>query len=227
MAKYSIIAADGKSYGPVDEQGLLAWVKAGRVAASTTVHDHDTDQMAPACKLPFLAGQFAPPPPPIYAAGPVGSYGAMPMPYADVVPANSPGAIMHTLEHFSGAGVVLLHIVTLGIFTVIWFNLMHGKMPRTRPDDPSAGKAIGFLFIPFYNLYWIFFTYLRLVDRINQQRAARGLPAQLRGFTMAICILSVIPYVNCLNSFFIWPIWAGLMQGSVNELLRAPAPVQA
>ncbi len=221
MAKYSIIAMDGKSYGPVDEQGLLAWVRADRVAASTTVQNHETDKAVPACTLPFLAGQFAPSPPPVYATVPIGPYGNMPISYPGIVPANSPAAAMHTLASFSGGVVVLLHFVTLGIFTFIWFNLMHGRMPKTRHDDPSAGKAIGFLFIPFYNLYWVFFTYLRLIDRVNQQRVARGLPGTLRGFTMAVCILSVIPYVNYVNFLIIWPIWAGLMQGSVNELATA------
>jgi len=222
MGTYSIIATDGKSYGPVDEQGLLTWVGAGRVVANTTVHNHETNQMVPACTLPFLAGQFAPSPP-VYAAVPMAPYGNMPMTYPGIVPANSPAASAHTLGHFSGGLVVLLHFATLGIFTFIWFNLMHDKIPRTRHDDPSAGKAIGFLFIPFFNLYWIFFTYLRLADRLNQQRVARGLPATMRGFTMTVCILSVIPFVNYVNLLVIWPIWAGLMQGSVNQLAAVTA----
>ena len=80
-------------------------------------------------------------PQPYYAYGP------------QVVPVGAPQAAMHWLSSFSVAGVVLLHFVTFGIFTMIWFNLMHGKMPMTRHDDPSAGKAIGFMFIPFFYLY--------------------------------------------------------------------------
>ena len=100
-------------------------------------------------------------------------------------------------------------------------------MPKTRHGDPSAGKAIGFLFIPFFNLYWSFFTSLRLVDRVNQQRLARGLPSTMRGFTLTVCILSIIPYVNYVNFLIIWPIWTGLMQGSVNELVAATAQALA
>src|SRR5438874_12371470 len=66
---------------------------------------------------------------------------------------------------FPVVAVILLHYVTCGIFPLIWLNLMHGKLPRVRADDPSAGKAIGFCFIPFFNLYWIFFTYRRLCLR--------------------------------------------------------------
>jgi hypothetical protein len=221
MARFSVIALDGKMYGPVDEQGLLAWVKAGRVQPSTTIHNHETNQVVQACTLPFLASQFAPVPPPVYAPVPMGPYGNVPMTYPGIVPANSPAAVMHTLTIFSEGLAVFLHFVTLGIFTMIWFNMMHDKLPKTRHDDPSAGKAIGFLFIPFYSLYWIFFTFLRLVDRVNQQRVARGLPETMHGFTVAVCILSVIPYVNILTFLLIWPFWAGMMQGSVNELVMA------
>ncbi|MDP7162278.1 MAG: hypothetical protein QF577_07865 [Phycisphaerae bacterium] len=227
MATYSVIAVDGQTYGPVDEEGLLAWVKADRVVANTNVHCHETNQMVPACTLPFLGEKFAPAPPPAYPAVTAGASGNMLASYPEIVPANSPAARMHTLSRFPGAAVVLLHFVTLGIFTIIWFNLMHGKMPKTRHGDPSAGKAIGFLFIPFFNLYWSFFTSLRLVDRVNQQRLARGLPSTMRGFTLTVCILSIIPYVNYVNFLIIWPIWTGLMQGSVNELVAATAQALA
>jgi hypothetical protein len=227
MAQFSVIAMDGQSYGPVDEQGLLAWVKAGRVVANTTIHNHEMNQLMPACTLQFLAGQFVPSPPPVHAMAPAGPFGNVPMSYQGIVPANSPAAAMHTLGSFSGAVVVLLHFLTLGIFTMIWFNLMHGNMPKTRHDDPSAGKAIGFLFIPFYCLYWVFFTFIRLVDRVNLQRSARGLPPALRGFTIAVCIMTVIPYVNYVAFLIVWPIWAGLMQGSVNELAMATAQMSA
>jgi hypothetical protein len=118
--------------------------------------------------------------------------------------------------------VILLHFVTFGIFTFIWLNLMHGKMCRVRADDPSAGKAIGFCFIPFFNLYWIFFTYRRLCLRIDEQRGLYGLPpSNLRDLATTACILQVIPYINGLIGFTIMtPIFLGMMQSSVNQLAR-------
>jgi hypothetical protein len=66
---------------------------------------------------------------------------------------------VHHLTSFPVPVVILLHYLTCGLFSLIWLNLLHGKLPRVRSDDPSAGRAIGFCFIPFFNLYWIFFTY--------------------------------------------------------------------
>ena len=37
---------------------------------------------------------------------------------------------------------LLLTIVTLGIFPIIHFGLIHGKLPRNRRDDPTAGAAV-------------------------------------------------------------------------------------
>ncbi len=123
------------------------------------------------------------------------------------------------------AVAILLHYVTLGIFTFIWLNLMHGKICRVRKDDPSAGRAVGFCFIPLFNLYWIFFTYRRLCLRIDEQRDLYGLaPGNLCGLATATCIFKVIPYINTLFGFTILtPVFLGMMQASVNELARTSA----
>ena len=94
-----------------------------------------------------------------------------------------------------------------------------------RSDDPSAGKAIGFCFIPFFNLYWIFFTVRRLCLRIDEQRDLYGLPASnLTGIATTACIFQVIPYLNALIGYTImWPIFIGLMQSSVNGLVKTSA----
>ncbi len=124
------------------------------------------------------------------------------------------------LEPFPVAASVLLHFVTLGLFSFFHLNLLHGKLPKIRPDDPSAGKAIGFMFIPFFNFYWVFFSYNRLCLRVDEQRAQRGLPpSNLRGLSIAMCVTMIIPFF----SFFVcWPILApiflGMMRSSVNEL---------
>ena len=128
----------------------------------------------------------------------------------------------HSFNSFPVWAVILLHFPTIGIFTTIWLNLLHGQMPTVRPDDPSAGKAIGFLFIPFFNLYWVFFTYHRLCVRINEQCAAARLPGSVpTGLAIAMCVILVIPYVGLLSFFFIAPIFAGIVQAQVNALNRA------
>ena len=144
--------------------------------------------------------------------------GATPPPMGS--PANT-----HQLTNFPVVAVILLHYLTCGIFSLVWLNLMHGKLPRVRSDDPSAGKAVGFCFIPFFNLYWIFFTYRRLCLRIDEQRELYGLPpGNLRGMATTNCIFQVIPYINGLIGYtIITPIFIGLVQSSVNQLVNQSA----
>src|SRR5437870_4465117 len=55
---------------------------------------------------------------------------------------------------------------------------------------PSAGRAIGWCFIPLFTLYWLFMVYTRLCFRIKELRArlgmAGGVPPVL-AFVMAFC----------------------------------------
>jgi serine/threonine protein kinase len=131
-----------------------------------------------------------------------------------------PGGLQHRLAEFPVAAVVVLQIITGGLFGLIYWNLMHDKLPKNRHDDPSGGKALGFCFIPFFNLYWIFFTVLRLVDRINEQRVCRGLKPVSKGFFVICCIVTVIPYGYMFIGWVVWPIAWGILEANVNELRR-------
>jgi len=215
MPAYSVFGADGTVYGPVDDAGLVQWAREGRIVATTNLRLEPGGQIVQASALPLLAGVLSPAAG--YAAPPVSP--AMPA-YAQVIPRDSPYAILHTLTEFSVGAVILLHFVTFGIFPFIWFGLMQDKMPRLRHDDPSAGKHIGFMFIPFFNLYWMFFAYLRLCDRIAEQRQLRGMdPASLKGLAIGACVVMLIPYVNFLVGIVLWPIFIGMLQSRVNELV--------
>lgn len=126
----------------------------------------------------------------------------------------------HTLfETFSVGGAIALHFVTLGIFSVIFYGMKHSRFPRVRPDDFTAGKAIGFLFIPFFNLYWIFVFWLRLVDRVNFQFRLRNQPLPVsRGLALAAVIVGFIPYVGLVSWLVLYPIMISELQGALNTL---------
>jgi len=128
----------------------------------------------------------------------------------------------HQLTELSSGLVVLLHLITGGLFSTIWFGMMHGKMPVNRHDDPSAGKAIGFMFIPLFNIYWMFFMYGRLCTRINEQRVMRGLaPTAPKGLLIAALILMLTGCGSPIGAFILMPIFVCLTQSSVNELISA------
>ena len=117
--------------------------------------------------------------------------------------------------------------VTMLIFALIYYGLVHGNLPKRRPDDPGAGKAIGFMFIPFFNIYWVCFFWVRLCTRINDERARVGLaPTAPRGLVIAIlcCYLGMfIPILNILAGIAIMVmllIAIIQIQGSINGLAQ-------
>ncbi len=127
-------------------------------------------------------------------------------------------------ETFPSAVAVLLHFLTIGIFTVIFHGMKHSRLPIIRADDFGAGKAIGFLFIPFFNLYWIFVFWHRLTDRINLQYRLRGAPDPIsRGLVTTTCVLTVIPYIGLIAFLGLYPVVSAQIQSACNGLAEMNA----
>jgi len=209
---YRIIGGDGNQYGPVTAEQLRQWVTEGRVTAATqTLADGAAEWKPLGAQTEFAAlfGSNAAP----TSAPPVSAL---------------PVAAGEQIQEFPVVATVLLTFCTCGLFGHLYLNRLHGKFPKIRPDDPSAGKAQGFLFIPFFNLYWFFFTYTRLCKRLDEQRVRCGLaPANLNGLAIGTCICHVIPYVNLFIALpIMWPIFHGMLQSKVNELARASSTAQ-
>lgn len=131
----------------------------------------------------------------------------------------------HSLTTFPTWLAVVLHIVTFGLFSLIYQGLKLSKLPLVKSDDFSAGKGIGFNFIPFFNLYWVFRFVLSITDRLNFQFRLRGQPGPVpRDLALASCIVHVIPYVNVIGWLILEPIVAGQWQSATNRLVRASDP---
>ncbi|MCK4658414.1 MAG: hypothetical protein KAV82_02740 [Phycisphaerae bacterium] len=141
----------------------------------------------------------------------------------------------HQLSTFPVASLVLLHYITAGMFSVIYLNLLHDKMPQLRRSDPSATVAVGLSFVPGLNLIWFFFTYYRLCVRINEQRRFNGLPetapttlsAAVALLTLGGALAYVFPapglVVLGVLVLIVMPIFAGMVQNSINGLVEGPA----
>jgi hypothetical protein len=129
----------------------------------------------------------------------------------------------HGLRTFRPWVVVVLHLVTFGLFSLCYFGALHERLPKAAPDDPTAARAIGFMFIPYFNFYWVFFHLLRLTDRINLQLRIRGLPPTVpRGLMIALGVTLVIPYVNlAIGGPILGSIAAWRMQRAINQLVAS------
>lgn len=58
---YSVIAADGNQYGPVDISTLQQWIREGRVVPDTVILDGVTGNRGPASSFPLIAPHLGPP----------------------------------------------------------------------------------------------------------------------------------------------------------------------
>lgn len=131
----------------------------------------------------------------------------------------------HGLRQFPPWLAALLHLITFGLFSVIHFGMMHGRLPRVAVDDPSSGRAVGLMFVPYWNFYWLFFSPLRLADRINLQFALRDDPRRVwKGPIVFGAVLSLFMYFVPVA----WLIAVYQTQKRVNELvaLGAVKPAQ-
>jgi hypothetical protein len=115
--------------------------------------------------------------------------------------------------------VVVLSAVTIGIFGTVYLQLKQSRFPVVKPDDPSAAKAIGFLFIPLFNFYWYFVVWRRLADRINFQYRLRGHPAPINRGQMTVAQVLVLLVGIAFLPVAIWVlVFAAKIQSASNDL---------
>lgn len=179
------------------------------------------DQPAPPAPGWWIAsdGQWYPPHLDPRASATHGNYTSAVYQSGWVAPEDHAAFMVHSLRAFPVWAVGVLNFFTVGLFGLIHFGLMHDRLPRIVPNDPSAGRAIGFQFIPFFNLYWMFFNSLRFTDRLNLQFRLRGWPERVpRGLVLACCIVTIL--AGSIGVFIMWTIAVCMMQSAVNDLAK-------
>jgi len=106
-------------------------------------------------------------------------------------------------------GMILVLLATILYLILIYkaWDCIQDGHARTTP-----GKAVGFMFIPFYNLYWIFQAIPGFADDYNAylDRAKISAPPLDRGILQAqaiLQVLSIIPYVGLICALALMPIY--------------------
>jgi hypothetical protein len=114
-------------------------------------------------------------------------------------------------------------IVLMYIMLYRFWKLIQDGYARTTP-----GKAIGFMFIPFYNFYWIFQAIPGWAKDANAFIARRNLPIAPIDTTLptVYCILllcSAIPYVDFLTgpaALVIMIIMLNRFKNAANQIIQ-------
>jgi len=127
-------------------------------------------------------------------------------------------------------------LITLPITVVaiVLSCIVHYKCWKAVPKEiarTTPGKAIGFLFIPFFNFYWAFVSYMGLAEDLNKAKGGKN----YRALGIAIAILFIcswtltwMPFVSTLieiPSFILWVIYtkgvvAQAMQENIKEQIN-------
>lgn len=106
-----------------------------------------------------------------------------------------------------GATISMLSsIFSMVILYHLWdFIISQYKVQGIEPPIDSPGKAVGYLFIPFYNFYWLFIAIGKLPRSINELARYRNtqslLPENLGILISIFTLAAIIPLINVILTF--------------------------
>lgn len=143
-------------------------------------------------------------------------------------------AMQHSLDRNVPVWVaVIVSIATFNLFFVFNYSVKHGRLPKLTPSDPSAPMAALLFFVPIANLYWVFFCWVRLSDRLNLQLRLRDMPTgPNRWLPVLGTILLFLGWLSsagapdfmlfcfAINWLVIVPLFVSQLQGAINDLVQ-------
>lgn len=99
------------------------------------------------------------------------------------------------------------------ILQLVFTSILHYQLWAAVPvasRSTTPGKAVGFLFIPFFNLYWYFPSYVGLsksIERATGKPAANGLAVSYAILSVLNWFMGAIPYVGFLFGIAYFVVW--------------------
>ncbi len=121
-------------------------------------------------------------------------------------------------------GAFFLVLVPIG--ALVWLYKAWASIPPDMRYTDSGkamtpGSAIGFLFIPLFNLYWVFVANVGLCEAVNRTLVSRGgQPRAPKGLAIAACIAHLVPYCNLLVSPILWTIYMVMLDGARKDMVN-------
>lgn len=102
-----------------------------------------------------------------------------------------------------------LDISSLVLHCIFWFRLWElAQASDLGIRKPSPGKAVGFIFIPFYSLYWLFILYRNLALHLNHLTGQNRIPVSLVtigcALTVSIVLVDVGGILLQISNFYLY-----------------------
>ena len=222
-------AVGDRRVGPLDEHVMRQLAEQGTISSSTLVwHEGLTDWIAAADSEigKFLSNM---PPPvrsdqsPAYQSGEKPGYFQNPESLRTLwllwIILFAAGFVVSFIIYGIGALLIIPGgIIGFVLLYRFWFIIQPGE-PRTTP-----GKAIGYLFIPFYNIYWLYVAWVGLAKDMNETCRKYNITATVNeGMALAyyiLVLLSWIPYVGFVTAIVGFIIEAIVMKQLVEASIK-------
>lgn len=100
---------------------------------------------------------------------------------------------------------LLIDCILIRVFLYRCWNVIQDGHARTTP-----GKAIGLMFIPFFNIYWVFVFFYSLAVDMNRYCQRHGIPYARCNEGLALTFLIMFLFVPILGQLLglilIWPV---------------------
>lgn len=98
--------------------------------------------------------------------------------------------------------LVAVAVLLAGLVFQMTLVYRYWNLIRDIKPDVTPGTAVGFLFIPLFNLYWVFRAFAHLSKEFNRYLRTRQIAAQpsSEGMSLTYCILTLISCIPYLGS---------------------------
>lgn len=167
----------------------------------------------------------------LLAALTCGVLGSISLIYMEFVyfPANRDNINWAEYDSFQMYAVILYVVGALALITAFVMQLVllyrnWKVIANAKGLATEAGQAVGFLFIPVFNLYWQFIAHWKLSEgqeKFIQQAGISSTKTPNKGIAMAYCVCSCIPYVSILAAFILGPIKEVNQKNISLEIIKA------
>ena len=219
------LAKGQQTEGPFPQEHVVDWLRTGQIRPDAMACPEggrewkrlsELNAFADCIVRPPEVSQQPPPPPPVDACdastGALGLFGAryrakFGILTAAVILGGAYVLMQLLLIGDLGEGPVALYLLMLAIragntVTTIVFHYRVWKLIPAQFAETTPGKAVGYLFIPFFNFYWAFTSFAGLNRSLNRFAEARGLtPPRLNvGMGTAVAVFIIASNVFSLVS---------------------------
>lgn len=122
--------------------------------------------------------------------------------------------------------ILLFLLFTLNIYYLFWLYRVFKELHTRKATDLSPGKAVGYMFIPLFNLVWGFVAWKKLGDAIANAYSQAGLARPATGIVwlvpislfVAIALNLTIPPAGTIVALVLLSIELCILQRQMNRL---------